>query len=47
MHVVCGSKLEKFVKKLSFEQNVKNHHKFGYYKITQTIYIENSHKIIS
>ncbi len=28
MHVVFGSKLEKVVNKLSFEQNVKNHHKF-------------------
>jgi hypothetical protein len=28
MHVVFGLKLEKVVNKLSFEQNVKNHHKF-------------------
>jgi hypothetical protein len=48
MHVVFGLKLEKVVNKLSFEQNVKNHHKFWLLQnYTNNIHWKFSQKTIS
>jgi hypothetical protein len=47
VHVVLGSKLKKFARKLSFEQNAKTHHKFCLLINYITIYTENSNKTSS